>query len=102
MSNGRDATMSATLEAFQAQVRVEIVLALRRGESVLVTIIVPVALLVFFVSLNLTSVGRPIDFLLPGIVALAVMATSMVSLGIATAYERHYGVLKRLGASPLP
>jgi ABC-2 type transport system permease protein len=34
--------------------------------------------------------------------SLAVIATGMVSLGIATAYERYYGVLKRLGASPLP
>ena len=30
------------------------------------------------------------------------MAAGMVSLGIATAYERYYGVLKRLGSSPLP
>jgi ABC-2 type transport system permease protein len=30
------------------------------------------------------------------------MSTGMVSLGIATAYERHYGVLKRLIGSPLP
>ena len=30
------------------------------------------------------------------------MSTGMVSLGIATAYERYYGVLKRLGSSPLP
>ena len=29
------------------------------------------------------------------------MSTGMVSLGIATAYERHYGVLKRLGGTPL-
>src|SRR5205823_4882768 len=36
------------------------------------------------------------------ILALAVMSTGMVSLGIATAFERHYGVLKRLGGSPLP
>ena len=33
--------------------------------------------------------------------ALAVMASAMVSLGIATGYERHYGVLKRLGSTPL-
>ena len=43
----------------------------------------------------------PVDFLLPGALALAVIATSLVNLGIATAYERNYGVLKRLGGSPL-
>ena len=41
------------------------------------------------------------DFLLPVTLALAVIATSLVNLGIATAYERSYGVLKRLGGSPL-
>ena len=87
-----------------AQTRVELLLTLRRGESVLITLIVPVVLLVFFTSLNLVTVAgeHTVDFLLPGMLALAIMATGMVSLGIATAYERYYGVLKRLGGSPLP
>src|SRR5579871_1237820 len=87
-----------------AQTRVELLLTLRRGESVLITIIVPVVLLIFFASLNIipSTTGTAVDFLLPGMLALAVMATGMVSLGIATAYERYYGVLKRLGGSPLP
>lgn len=87
-----------------AQTRVELLLTLRRGESVLITLIVPVLLLIFFTSLNIipTSGGKAVNFLLPGMLALAVMATGMVSLGIATAYERYYGVLKRLGSSPLP
>ena len=86
------------------QTRVELLLTLRRGESVLITLIVPVVLLIFFASLNVipSSTGKAVDFLLPGMLALAVMATGMVSLGIATAYERYYGVLKRLGSSPLP
>ena len=87
-----------------AQTRVELLMTLRRGESVLITLIVPVLLLVFFASLNIipATKGKEVDFLLPGMLALAVMATGMVSLGIATAYERYYGVLKRLGSSPLP
>ena len=40
------------------------------------------------------------DRLLPGTIALAVIATSLVSLAISTGYERAYGVLKRLGGSP--
>jgi len=68
----------------------------------LITILVPAVLLIFFASLNLAPGGAGVGFLLPGMLALAIMATGMVSLGIATAYERHYGVLKRLGASPLP
>src|SRR5438445_5458676 len=87
-----------------AQTRVELLLTMRRGENVLITLIVPVVLLIFFASLGVVRSGtaRPVDFLLPGMIALAVVATGMVSLGIATAYERSYGVLKRLGASPLP
>jgi len=87
-----------------AQTQVELLLTLRRGENVLITLIVPVVLLIFFASLNIVPAtnGSAVNFLLPGILALAVMATGMVSLGIATAYERYYGVLKRLGGSPLP
>src|SRR5438270_12905295 len=87
-----------------AQTRVELLMTLRRGESVLITLIVPVLLLIFFTSLNIVPAtnGPAVNFLLPGMLALAVMATGMVSLGIATAYERYYGVLKRLGGSPLP
>ena len=82
------------------QTRFELLLTLRRGEN---TLIVPVILLIFFTSLNIATVvnGHAVNFLLPGILALAVMAAGMVNLGIATAYERYYGVLKRLGASPL-
>ncbi len=87
-----------------AQTRVELLLTLRRGESVLITLVVPVLLLIFFASLNIvqSATGKAVDFLLPGILALAVIAAGLVSLGIATAYERYYGVLKRLGCSPLP
>ena len=90
--------------AIWSQTRAELLLTARRGENVLITVIVPVVLLIFFASLGVVQAGtkHPVDFLLPGMLALAVIATGMVSLGIATAYERYYGVLKRLGASPLP
>ena len=81
-----------------AQLKVELTLTLRRGESLLITAVVPVVLLVFFGAVAST----PPDFLVPGLLALAVMSTSMVSLGIGTAYERYYGALKRLLGSPLP
>src|SRR5438132_10204976 len=85
-------------KALLAQLRVELILTLRRGESLLITLVVPVVLLIFFGAVA----ANPPDFLVPGILALAVMSTSMVSLGIATAYERYYGALKRLLGSPLP
>ena len=89
--------------AVAAQARVETALTLRRGESLLVTLGIPVGVLVFFGSIDLFETGyeEPLDFLVPGVLALAVMSTAMVSLGIATAFERRYGVLKRLGPTPL-
>ena len=79
-------------------------MTLRRGESLMVTIAIPVGILVFFGkvdALGSSIKGDPIDFLVPGVLALAVMSTAMVSLGIATGFERRYGVLKRLGSTPL-
>ncbi len=94
---------ASPLTATLAQARMELRLTARRGENVLVTVIIPVVVLLFFASVTVlpTGSGPPVDFLLPGALALAVIATSLVNLGIATAYERNYGVLKRLGGSPL-
>ena len=90
-------------EATLAQVAMELRLTARRSENVLVTAIIPAVVLVFFASVNLVGGigGDPLDFLVPGALTLAVVAASLVNLGIATGYERHYGVLKRLGGSPL-
>jgi ABC-2 type transport system permease protein len=95
--------MSGGAGPLAAQARVEMTLTLRRGESLLLVLGIPVLLLVFFSLVDVlpTGDGEPIDFLAPGILALAVMSTAMVSLGIATGFERSYGVLKRLGATPL-
>jgi ABC-2 type transport system permease protein len=95
---------STTIRAIQAQTLMELRLALRRGESVLLTLIVPPVLLAFLGSIGpLTTVTeRSLDALVPGVVTLAVISSAMVSLGIATAFERYYGVLKRLGSTPLP
>jgi ABC-2 type transport system permease protein len=91
------------MNALLAQTMMELRLTLRNGEGVLLTMVVPVVLLVFFAAIGLAPDGydRPIDFLLPGMLALAVMSTGLVSLSIRTAYERSYGVLKRLGSTPL-
>lgn len=89
--------------AIAAQTKLELAMTLRRGESLLVTLAIPIGILVFFGKVNpLSSItGDPIDFLVPGVLSLAVMASAMVSLGIATGFERRYGVLKRLGSTPL-
>ncbi len=93
------------MRPWRAQTRAELTLTLRRGESVLLTMGIPVGLLVFFSLVDVlpkpAGVTHPVTFLAPGILALAVMSTAMVSLGIATGFERQYGVLKRLGSTPL-
>jgi ABC-2 type transport system permease protein len=91
--------------AVRAQTRAEVLMTLRRGESVLLALGIPIILLVFFSLVDVLptpkAVRHPVDFLAPGILALAVMSTAMVGLGIATGFERQYGVLKRLGTTPL-
>jgi ABC-2 type transport system permease protein len=89
--------------AIAALTATELRLALRRGENLLATIVIPTVVLVLFSSVAILPTGgaRPVDILLPGSIALGIIATSLVSLGITTAYDRSSGVLKRLGGSPL-
>ena len=86
-----------------AQTRAEVFMTLRRGETLLLTVGIPVLFLIFFSTVHVVSTPglTAIDFFVPGILSLAVMSTAMVSLGIATGFERGYGVLKRLGSTPL-
>lgn len=93
------------MKAYLSQLRTELTLASRQGEQLLVSLGIPLLILVFFSTVEVlplpTGVDDAVDFLAPGVLALAIMSTAMVSMGIATGFERSYGVLKRLGASPL-
>lgn len=83
-----------------ALVRQELRIAVRRGESLLITFAIPVGiLLIGGVALAGDEAGA-VDRLLPATITLAIAGAAMVALGISTAYERLYGVLKRLGGSP--
>lgn len=85
------------------QLRAELMLLARNSEQLLLTLVIPVILLGFFGSVDVLPTGdsEPLNFLVPGVLAVAIMSSSMVSLGIATGFERSYLVLKRLGATPL-
>ena len=88
-----------------SQAGLEVRMVLRNGEQLLLTVFIPVIVLVLFSSIefmNLGSRDRRVDFLVPGVLALAVISTAFTGLAIGTGFERRYGALKRLGASPLP
>lgn len=85
-----------------AQLRLELALTLRNGESLLVTLGIPAGVLVFFSLADVLPVeGEAVDFLAPGVLALAVLSTAFANLAIATGFDRSYGVLKRIGVTPL-
>jgi ABC-2 type transport system permease protein len=82
-------------------------LMVRNGEQLLLAVVIPVLVLIGGVEgakhVSITGIThRPVDEFTPGVLALAVMSTAFTSLAIATGFERRYGVIKRLGSSPLP
>jgi ABC-2 type transport system permease protein len=93
------------MRPFTGQLITELRLSARNGEQLLVSLVIPVVILVFFSTVDVVGVPdgyrSRVDFIAPGVLALAVMSSAMVSLAIGTGFERHYGVLKRLGATPL-
>ncbi|WP_155770573.1 ABC transporter permease [Mycobacterium asiaticum] len=86
-----------------AQFSLEAKLLLRNGEQLLLTMFIPITLLIGLTLLPLGSFGphRAAVFV-PAIMALAVISTAFTGQAIAVAFDRRYGALKRLGATPLP
>ena len=91
------------MRLLRTQIACELKVLARNGEQLLLILGIPLLLLSFFSNVDIlpTAGQTSVNFLLPGIIALAIMSTAMVSLGIATGFERSYQVLKRLGATPL-
>jgi ABC-2 type transport system permease protein len=89
-----------------AQALMEARLMMRNGEQLLLAVVIPVIVLVVGVrgtkALDITFQHSSVDVFTPGVLALAVMSTAFTSLAITTGFERRYGVIKRLGSSPLP
>ena len=90
-----------------AQTAAELKLVLRNGEQVLLSLVIPLGLVVLlvtvpFITLDGTPDTQRADFFVPGVLALAVMSAAFTGQAIAVGFERQYGVLKRLGATPLP
>ncbi|ADB32336.1 ABC-2 type transporter [Kribbella flavida DSM 17836] len=89
-----------------AHTRMEFRLLIRNGEQLLLALVIPLGLLLLLGGTGLgdrlpLGDGPAIDLAVPRVLALAVLSSSFTSLAIATGFERRYGVIKRLGASPL-
>jgi len=89
-----------------AHARMEFRLLIRNGEQLLLALVIPLGLLLLLGGTGLgdrlpLGDGEPINQAVPRVLALAVLSSSFTSLAIATGFERRYGVIKRLGASPL-
>ena len=89
-----------------AHARLELTMLLRNGEQLLLTVVLPVGLLLVLTRTDVVDVGGDtrtdrLMVVVPGMVALAVLSTSFTALAIQTGFERRYGVLRRIGTTPL-
>jgi ABC-2 type transport system permease protein len=90
------------LRMLATQSSTELRLALRNGEQVLLTLLIPVVLLVGLSMLDVVPLPEPrIAAVAPGVLALAVMSTAFTGQAIALGFDRRYGVIRRLAATAL-
>jgi ABC-2 type transport system permease protein len=91
------------LRMLAAQSGTELRLALRHGEQVLLTLLIPIVLLVGLTVLAVVPLPEPrVAAVVPGVLALAVMSTAFTGQAIALGFDRRYGVVRRLAATALP
>jgi len=75
-------------------------LVVRNGEQLLLALVIPLALIVGQRFLG-PRLGIDTDTTVASVIALGLWSTGFTSLAITTAFERRYGVLERLAATPL-
>lgn len=94
---------SSPLTMLTAQSILELKLLLRNGEQLLLTMFIPITLLIGLTLLPMGAMGDdPVDQVVPAVMMVAVMSTAFTGQAIAVGFDRRYGALKRLGATPLP
>jgi ABC-2 type transport system permease protein len=84
-----------------AQLRMELTTLVRNYEQLLLIMVIPVGVLVFFGNVAVLPDSITLTRLVASVLTLSLISTAMVSTGIATGFERSYHVLKRLGVTPL-
>ena len=85
------------------QGRYETITMLRNGEQLILAVVLPLMALVGLVVTPLLDGlgGSRVDVATPGILALCAMSTAFTGQGIATGFDRRYGVLRFLSTTPL-
>ncbi|MDN5760532.1 MAG: ABC transporter permease [Tomitella sp.] len=87
----------------RAQVHMELTLLLRHGEQLMLTLLIPITMLIAITLLPFGDFDEPrVEHILPMVLAVAVMSTAFTGQAIAVGFDRRYGALKRIGATPLP
>lgn len=76
---------------------------LRNGEQLVLMVVMPLlGLLALVVTPLLDGMGQPrVAIATPGILALCALSTAFTGQGIATGFDRRYGVLRFLSTTPL-
>ena len=74
--------------------------ALRNGENLLLTLVIPIGVLLLVLKTPLGAERTAGEALIVAS-SLAVLATAFTSQAIGTGFDRRYGVLRMLGLSPL-
>ncbi|WP_072688755.1 ABC transporter permease [Rhodococcus marinonascens] len=98
-----DPRPSGAAAMLQAQTGLELKLLLRNGEQLLLTMFIPITLLIGLCLLPIGDLGTSrVDTVVPAVMMVAVMSTAFTGQAIAVGFDRRYGALKRLGATPLP
>ena len=88
------------LQMVRAASSLELKMLVRNGEQLLLALIIPLAVLIGLTTTTVVELAAPrIDTVTPGVLALAIMSTAFTAQAITTAFDRRYGVLKRLAAA---
>ncbi|GGI82802.1 ABC transporter permease [Pseudarthrobacter scleromae] len=94
---------ASLLRRILLQGKYEALAMLRNGEQLILAVVLPLLALVgLTVTPFLDGLGPSrIDVAVPGILALCAMSTAFTGQGIATGFDRRYGVLRFLSTTPL-
>ena len=93
---------AALIRRIALQGRYETMGMLRNGEQLLIAIILPLLALIGLTVTPLldTYTDDRIAMAAPGVLALCTVSTALTGQGIATGFDRRYGVLRFLSTTP--